>query len=261
MIRPKMRVIGLAAGITWISASGIAEAVNNTIGTAVQAVLGEKRSQMLDPGAVGYYGYYLYPDRSYVALCWPASYESSATISDSCSLDFRNIGDVVLAAGFGNISFEPFPKGGKIATLTPTGDSLFFVRVVNTTAVPAQTATINLIVMETTLASPWYFVNPAAGYESYVEIRNQSVGATMVTIRAYNSTGTLVGSMTVQLAGNGNTFFRVGVDLHAPAGSGSVTITHLGMPGTVVANTTTLSGMTGLSFDSPFTPRIDGSVF
>jgi hypothetical protein len=36
---------------------------------------------------------------------------------------------------------------------------------------------------------------------------------------------------------------------------GSVQIAHAAMPGAVVANTTTLSAITGLSFDAPFSSR------
>ena len=40
-----------------------------------------------------------------------------------------------------------------------------------------------------------------------------------------------------------------------------MSISYDGPPGSIAANTTTLSGATGLSFDSPFTPRMVWSSF
>ncbi|MBA3504740.1 MAG: hypothetical protein H0T80_03030 [Betaproteobacteria bacterium] len=112
------------------------------------------------------------------------------------------------------------------------------------------------IIQETTLFSPWFFREVANGYDGFVEIRNNhsgTVGGIVVT--AFNSSGAATGSTEIAIPGNGTALVRVS-DLGAPAtGFGSVRIATPQKPGTIVANITTLSGLTGLSFDAPFSRR------
>jgi hypothetical protein len=78
-------------------------------------------------------------------------------------------------------------------------------------------------------------------------------------VRVYSAGGALLGTQNVNIPGNGNT--AVAVSGFVASGSGSVTITHGGMLGSVVANTTTIGATTGISFDSPFTTRVAWSLF
>ena len=116
------------------------------------------------------------------------------------------------------------------------------------------------MLFDTTLASPWYFISPASGYESFVEIRNQSSSAVNVTVRAYTPAGAVAGSTTVSLPANANTAIAIS-SLGVTSGSGSVTITHTGLPGSIVANSHHAKRQTGLSFDAPFTARMAWSLF
>jgi len=111
------------------------------------------------------------------------------------------------------------------------------------------------IIQETTLFSPWYFREPANGYDGFVEIRNNnSSPAGDVVVTVFDSSGAATGSNTITIAANGTALVQVS-SLGAPVGFGSVRIATPQRPGTIVANLTTLSGMTGLSFDAPFSRR------
>jgi len=98
------------------------------------------------------------------------------------------------------------------------------------------------------------------GYDAFVEIRNRSTGSVSATVRAYNAAGVIAGSSAVAIPANGNIAVSV-ASLGVANASGSLTITHNGMPGSIVANATTLSGTTGLSFDAPFTARLSWLMF
>jgi len=136
------------------------------------------------------------------------------------------------------------------------------------TASQAHTALIGLgtqptaftcatIIQETTLFSPWFFREVANGYDGFVEIRNSdTLTANGVVVTAFNSSGAATGSTTISIPGNGTALVTVS-SLNAPAsGFGSVRIATPQKPGTIVANITTLSGTTGLSFDAPFSRRV-----
>jgi hypothetical protein len=97
--------------------STAAEAANDSIATAWQAVLGEKRSQELAPGEAGYYGVFLQPWRSFVAFCWEPTLEDQSADSGACQVEIRTDSD----AAFPNAhpSGEPYPKRGSSVTFEP----------------------------------------------------------------------------------------------------------------------------------------------
>jgi hypothetical protein len=75
-----------------------------------------------------------------------------------------------------------------------------------------------------------------------------------VTITVYSAAGGVVGTTTVSIPANGNTFVTA-TSLGATS-SGSVQLAHNGSLNAIAANITTLSATTGLSFDAPFTARM-----
>jgi hypothetical protein len=226
----KRRVLAIAV-LAILGANGKAEAVNNTIGTALQGALGEKRVQTLAAGAVGYYGFEFKSDRSYAAFCWISTFEHQGAFANWCDVDIRNFSDGVVASYACCITLDTFPKAGVGSFYSTTTGCFCYVRILNNTG---ATHTINLMVVETTLASPWYFVSPASGYDTYVEIRNHSTSTLDVRVRAYANTGGLAaGSTTVSVPANGNTYVAVS-SLGIANGSGSLTITYNGMPGAIV---------------------------
>ena len=113
------------------------------------------------------------------------------------------------------------------------------------------------IIQETTLFSPWFFRDVANGYDGFVEIRNNTSGASGgIVVTAFDSGGNATGSTTLSIPGNGTALVQVSTLGAAASGYGSVRIATPQRPGTIMANLTTLSGVTGLSFDAPFTRRV-----
>jgi hypothetical protein len=109
-------------------------------------------------------------------------------------------------------------------------------------------------VVETTLYSNWFFVG--AGYSSYTLLRNTSDRAFSYAVAWRNTSGMVVASASGTIEAHATIF----VDARSVAGvlaavNGSVEVAHSGPPGAVVATTTVLSGVTGLSFDAPFEGR------
>lgn len=232
-----------------------AEAVNNTVGNAIPTALGQVRSMTVAASDLAYWGYTLVPDRSYAGFCWLSGIENASLASGWCHVTLRDLSDNQLATE--SQSAEPNPRSGASITYQSTSSpTAVFARIQNVVGSPQQ---INFVLFDTTLASPWYFVTPGV-YDSYVEVRNQSTVSTSVTLRAYTPTGTVAGTSTVSVPGNGSTLITLS-SLGISSGSGSATLTHTGMPGTIVANTTTLSATTGLSFDAPFVPRMQWATF
>ena len=69
-------------------------AVQNTLATANQAVLGEVQNVGVDGLASMYFRYNLTAGRSYAAFCWAASIQSNAPLS--CTVSIRDGGDGIV---------------------------------------------------------------------------------------------------------------------------------------------------------------------
>ena len=110
------------------------------------------------------------------------------------------------------------------------------------------------MVRETTLFSPWF--STGSGFEAFHQIHNNTEQPVTVTLRGYNSAGVLAGTeVTFVVPPNATVFKTAGGDQATGAANGGTVLTHNGAVGAISGNTTTLSGGSGLSFDSPFTPR------
>jgi len=117
---------------------------------------------------------------------------------------------------------------------------------------------IRFKMVDTALNGPWFFVESATSYNAFIEIGNTTNTAVSVTVTIRNPAGATIGTpQTVAIAGYGNTALNVVSSFGTTVanGSGSVQVAHNGAPGAIVANVTTLSAMTGLSFDAPLTRR------
>ena len=234
-------------------------AVNTTINSAVPLAFGQVFTQAVTAGTPAYFSFEARSGRSYSALCL-ATFEGAATpFSESAAcgnFELRNAADVVLTSGIafgGDIHFPGGESFGHVATATGWN----FVRVFS-----GFTTTVRVVVFDTTLYSPWFFVNTASGYDAYVEIRNTTSQSVSVTVTAQAANGTTVGTpVTRTVPGDGGTVVVIGLDMGIMSGSGSVRIAHNTNPGGLIANVTTISGVTGLSFDAPAAPRMTWATF
>ncbi len=245
-------ILGVILGAAlWPSAAG----AQTTLATAYPGVLGQGRLLSIATTSQQYLRYRLTANRSYYAVCWNVFATDQAT---DCNVDWRNSGDTSVGT---TAEIEPFDGnftifGGDGDSMLPSTSGDYYVRVTNASGGVQST---NVMVIESTLFSPWWFVASSAGYQAFTEIRNNTSESITVTIRAYNSTGAIAGTTSPTIQPNGNTLVALGT--YTGDGSGSVSITFAGPPASITANTTVLGTMTGLSFDAPFAPRMVWSNF
>ena len=148
-----------------------AEAANDTINTATQSALGEKKVQTLLNSGVAYFGYQLNANRSYAAVCWVPSLENRGAFANWCTVQFKDFNDGNIGTTY-NCCLTPelSPKAGIFVSLPSPVGGLTFLRAQN---ISGATNTMNVVVVETTLAAPWYFVSTASGYDAFVEYPQQ----------------------------------------------------------------------------------------
>jgi len=234
----------------------VAARAQTSLASAHPGVLGQGMFRSIATGSQLYLRYTLTANRSYYAVCW--SPFGTDQVSD-CNVEWRNSVDASVGVP---TEVEPFNTvfsvvAGDAESLLPVASGSFYVRVNNGS--PADT-TINIMVVENTLFTPWWFVSPAAGYDSYVAMRNNTEQAITATVRVYDLSGALVGTAARAIAANGTALVPLSTVV-AGVGSGSASITFIGPPGSIAANVTTLAGTTGLSFGALFIPRSNLGTF
>jgi hypothetical protein len=102
-------------------------------------------------------------------------------------------------------------------------------------------------IIETTLWSNWFFIG--GDYSSFTLLHNTTPNPVSAVITWRSNSGAVVGSQVIAIAGGGQ-FAIDARNTVSGASSGSVEIAHDGPPEGLVGSQTTLSGSTGLSFDT-----------
>ncbi|MEO8358558.1 MAG: hypothetical protein ABI672_00890 [Vicinamibacteria bacterium] len=243
-----------------VSSAGLSFADNLTPATARSIALNSiSRKQFPAVNASdAWWKVTLFANRSYQISSWTSTSDGSNGCV-SVALFSDAAGTVVAPSTQYQSTLEGSPNDPvtidpetEVINVTTTGEYR-----IKLTTCDASGQDLNLMVRETTLFSPWFFVTPA--YDSYQTIHNNTSSPVSVTLRATDATGTLVGTaLTFTVPANATVFKSTKIDMLVPGtGNGSfggTTLTHNGAFGAISANTTTL-GSTGLSFDSPFTTR------
>lgn len=155
-------------------------------------------------------------------------------------------------------AFEPAPNVpghiGAQASLIPAATGPLYIQVHNNnTEAPLQA-----MIVETTLFSPWWFTGGTN--QAFIEVTNNMDTATSAEVTVRKADGTTCGTTTVPLAAGGNAAVSVKALGTCANASGSSQISFNGTPGGLTANTTTIDGIQGTSFDSPFVPRMTWSL-
>ena len=205
----------------------------------------------------------LFANRSYQISAWPVDHEQGVlapqVILGLFSDDFGMVPASPVTVTTGDLEGSPNNNGDTLpstAVFLPMTTGVYKIRVQG--LMGAVSASINVLVRETTLFSPW--TSKAAGFEGFIEIHNNTSAALSVTLKGFDSLGNLQGAgLTVNAPANATIFqtaASIGVPINVFAG---VVLTHNGAFGAVSGNITTLNGANGLSFDSPFTAR-DGAI-
>jgi hypothetical protein len=243
----------LFVALTLVAGVGVSPvwADNTTAPNARELFLGQAQVQSYASVASRWYKAHLVAGRSYQLMVWAPYTDPSQAIISLDSAFFQDDG-VTTATAVHTGDVEPRMEASNnndAERIIPALTATHRLRVTNASA---SGYTVNVMLVETTMFSPWYFA--ASGYDGYVTIRNNMSQSVTAIVTVYAANGTVIGSTSVVIPGNGNTFVQVS-SLGATA-SGSVQIAHNGSLNGVSANLTTLSATTGLSFDAAFTARM-----
>ena len=207
----------------------------------------------------------LFANRSYQVSAWPVDHEQGVDAPVMGLNLFSDDPGTVAAtpaptATSGDLEGSPNNNGDALPTTSlfqPTTTGVYKIKVSRVSG-GAVSASINVLVRETTLFSPW--LSKAAGFEGFIEVHNNTSAAVSVTLKGFDSAGALQGAgLTFSIPANA-TVFQTGATIGVPVNvAAGVVLTHNAAFGAISGNITTLNGANGLSFDSPFTPR-DGAL-
>jgi hypothetical protein len=233
--------------------------INTSCANANFIFLGERVSQFHQNNASLYFKARVTGGRSYTVIAW-APFQAAG--QGGANLAVSIWGDAACsteAIGVDPTDYEPrvnlIPDHtGEQDSIIPSADGVIYIQVANSVGIAYTT---QLLVIETTLFSPWWFTG--GSNQAFIEMRNNMSTETVARVTMYRPDGIACGSTAVTIPGNGNAAISVGV--LCGAGSGSAQIAFAGTPGGMIANTTTIDAVNGTSFDSPFAPRMVWSTF
>lgn len=250
-----------ACATVCILTPSVAQAANTTCVNADFVPLGQSTgSYTLAASGNLYFKTRLVAGRSYSIASWAPFQDAGEGAVSLNVILFSDSACTVGAPGTDATDYEPAmdtdAHNGDTDSITPTTTGTFYIQLNNQNA---TAYTINLIVVETTLFSPWWFTSGSNA--AFVELRNNMDAATSATLTFYRADGAVCGTSTVNVTGNGNTALSVGALGTCAGGSGSAQIAFHGSPGGMAANITTIDAVNGTSFDSPFTPRMGWGTF
>ena len=197
--------------------------------------------------------------RSYHVMAW-GPFGGGITGADDIDVSVDLFSDATCstpATVVSTAAFEPVPSVpghlGAQASIIPATTGPLYVRVRNN----GTDADVQAMIVETTLFSPWWFTGGTN--QAFIELSNNMDTATTAVVTVRRSDGTVCGTSPVALAGGGNAAIAIKA-VGTCDGSGSSQISFNGTPGGISANTTTIDGVQGTSFDSPFVPRMTWSL-
>jgi hypothetical protein len=259
--RSNARVVCLLAVAALLAATTV-RAQNTSSGASYGYVVGQGPINIFFGTTVGtdterWYTVGLIQGKSYCFETFRGNSEYNVDVDLTVDLIRVSNGSIVVSND--GVSGDPAvgdnSRWTRVCVLAPvTGQ--YYVRLHKCVCATGRTGNVQFRVSDTTLNSPWWFVSGASGYDAYIELANTTTIAVSVTVTVRSAAGTTLGTSTASIPAGGNMAFAVsGFAGGISAGNGSAQVAHDGPPGAIVGNITTLSAVTGLSFDSPFSPR------
>ncbi len=235
----------------------VAQAANTTCANADFLFLNERAQYTIGASGSLFYKAYLTAGRSYAVMAW-GPFQDAGEGGVSLSVDLFSDNTCTAGAdGTDASDNEPFLFGiiGHSAdhdNIIPTSSGPIYIRIGNSIA---SAYTIHVVIVETTLFSPWWFTGGTN--QAYVEVRNNMISSTTAELTVYRSNGVVCGTSSTPVSGNGNAAILINsLGTCVSAFAGSAQISFAGTPGGMTANITTLDVPNGTSFDAPFTPRM-----
>ena len=239
-------------------------AINTTCANREMLLVGTSASVSIGASSSAFYSVALTAGRSYLVLVWQPFQDASEGLAPADISVFSDGACATAASGVTDVSTEePFVASGsggvvdlEAVAILPGTSGEHVIQVAHT---GAAAVTHRVVITETTLYSPWWFLG--APNQAFITISNRSNVANLVFVTMNGPNGAQCGTTTAAIPPNGNTFVSVGS--FAPcvaAGSGSAQLAFAGTPGSIQANTTVINATAGTSFDEPFVPRIVWNV-
>lgn len=250
-MKPTRILLTTAALIAWNSTIGFGQ--NTTFAGAVHIVAGQPPMRvMLASGSPDrYYDAEVVAGRSYCAEATPSDTEANS--ADPAVTVFRADQSTTLGV---ETSASQEPKGqaaSRICFIAPATETIF-IKLSPENAL-FENREYSMRFVETTLWANWFFVG--GSYSSFTILRNTTNSPLFVTIVWRAENGSAVVSLPNQLIAANGTFYRdarqvmgCGFPAVCMTTAGSVEVAHAGSPEAIVGSQTTLSGQTGLSFDT-----------
>jgi hypothetical protein len=253
------RVLGTfiaACATVCILTPSVAQAANTTCANADFLYLNERAQYFIGASGSLFFKFRAAAGRSYSVLAW-GPFQDAGEGGVSLNLDLFS--DSACTTGATTVSTadrEPLLiTDNHVAdedSIIASVDGTVYVRLDNGFA---SAYTVHVVVVETTIFSPWWFTGGTN--QAYVELRNNMNSSTTGTLTFYAANGAVCGTSAVSVNGNGNSAVQINaVGTCASSVSGSAQLSFQGTPGGMTANITTLDVPNGTSFDSPFSPRM-----
>ena len=228
-----------------------AAAQNTTFGTAVHLLIGQSpvRVTLATGSADRFYDAPVVLNRSYCAEATAS--DTEVNDADPTLTVYRQDQSTTVGTETGNLE----PKGlvaSRVCFIAPASET-FYVQL--SPASPTfENREYTLRVVETTLYTNWFFV--AGDYSSFTLIRNTTNAPVSYSVFWRSAAGALLSTQSGSIAANGIAALNARtIPAVLAAGSGSVDIAQTGSPEAIVGSQTTLSGGTGLSFDTLYFQR------
>jgi hypothetical protein len=250
------RLVGSMSVLALVSLAQPAWADNTTLGGAYSLMIGGHPSEaFLDNFSTErWYRTYVVAGRSYCVETQGGvlfDTDPAAGTIDTFVLVLRQDANTVLVSNDDAMTEPQSDRTSRGCFTAPVNESVL-IRV--NRSQPGTSFGFRVRMVESTLFSNWFFVG--GDYSAFTLVRNTTNTPINYTIKWRNSGGTIVGTTSGALGGDGS----IVVDGRSfpaviAAVSGTVEIAHTGSPDAIVASTTVLSGTTGLSFDAPFMKR------
>jgi hypothetical protein len=254
----RISILMVLLSLALVPATAFAD--NTTCANAQFLFMGVGRSQSYASSQDRYYKVRVVAGRSYSVYTWAPFIDASVATSSFGHSFFSDAACATSATTVSSGAKEPTVDvsghSGDNDTIIPTFTGTMWIAVSNA---GSATATAFTAIQETTLFSPWWFVGGTN--QAFAEIKNATNASVAYTLTAYRANGTVCGTSSGSLFGNGNTAVSIGtLGTCLAAVSGSADIAFQGPPGSIVANITTIDGVQGTSFDAAFTPRMPWAI-
>jgi hypothetical protein len=250
----KMRRLFIV-GLAFLPVSAVAE--NNTAVLAKNVLIGSVSTDAIGtaPADENWFRYQVKTGRSYCVEV--DNGEAETSVRDTVITIYGPDGTTLLGTN-DDITDEPAASVlSRFCYIASNTDD----NAAKVTAGPTGTAgTFRIRIVDTTLFCPWFF--SGSGFEAFILVKNTTTTPRNATVTLYAAAGATVGTpQTGTAPGNGS--YNLQVSALPPTGfgltsaNGGVQIAHDGPPGALIANVTSLSFASGVSFDTPASPRQD----